>query len=94
MFEEQVEDILELHQKFDKLKKKIDGVAGSSSSSDAQTPAFKPLKKTQGAKKILTPSDKPSQSQSMNESSSVDSHLFSDTEKHESSEAEITITSK
>ena len=52
MFEEQVEDILELHQKFDKLKKKIDGVAGSSSSSDAQTPAFKPLKKTRGAKKI------------------------------------------
>ena len=52
MFEEQVEDIMELHQKFDKLKKKIDGVAGSSSSSDAQTPAFKPMRRTHKAKKI------------------------------------------
>ena len=52
MFEEQVEDIMELHQKFDKLKKRIDGVAGSSSSSGAQTPAFKPIKRTHGAKKM------------------------------------------
>ena len=66
MFEEQVEDIMELHQKFDKLKKRIDGVAGSSSSSGAQTPAFKPFKRTHGAKKMQSSSEKPSQSQSMN----------------------------
>ena len=96
MFEEQVEDTMELQQKVDQLQKRLNEIDGSSSSSEA-TPLLKnTLKRTHQAKTIIS-SHKSSNTNSkadMEESSSMAEIVSSQSEEKESSIGPITVTSK